>query len=97
MEEVLDRQAREIGAVEGLIAPSVCRQAQGDAISARQALAQAQRAAMTGDASSVYGRIVDLYEALLLHKQGDRQAMVRYLRTGSPVYGSNFHCSTGRG
>jgi LuxR family maltose regulon positive regulatory protein len=74
----LIRQAREIGALEGLIGLSLCRQAQGDAIGARWALAQAQRSAMSGDTAGIYGQLVDFYEALLLHKQGDRQAIPRY-------------------
>src|SRR5262249_7146355 len=74
----LIRQAREIGAVEGLNALAVCRQAQDDTLGARQAIAQAQHSAMRVDASGVYGWIVDFSEALLLHKQGDRQAIMRY-------------------
>jgi len=53
-----------IGAVEGLIELSMCRQAQGNVLGARQALAQAQRVAMTADAGG-YDWIVDFYAALL--------------------------------
>lgn len=74
----LSRQVRESSVIEGFLGLSLCRQAQGDAAGARWAIGQAHRAAVAIEAANVYVRLVDFYEALILNKQGEDQAISRY-------------------
>jgi LuxR family maltose regulon positive regulatory protein len=63
-------QARKVGTIAGWLALALCRQAQGDAPAALDAIERARQEARAFDATDIDDRLVDFFEALILHKLG---------------------------
>jgi len=71
-------QVRRLGAIEGWIALAFCRLAQGDSPAVHEAIRQARQEARALETTEIDDRMVNFYEALVLQKQGDNQAILRY-------------------